>query len=632
VNPIARRGLVPLALLLAAAGAITVVVRADAQEPLAPNLLGSGGFNLAGNEMDMSGEWVPRFHEDNDERGNGPELGDYTGLPMNDAGRARADSWDPGWLSMPEWQCRPHPIDYIWRGPSQMRIWKEIDPQTRDLVAYHQYWLRSTDRPTFMDGRPRPPAGAPHTWGGFSKGEWDGDMLRITTTHMKEGYIRRNGVPRSAKATLVQYWIRHGSVMTGVMMIYDPVYLEEVHIRSSDYVLDPSQHIVPYPCEPKEEDVDRRPGQVPHYLPGTNKQLFEWADKFGIPHEAVRGGAASRYPEYRATVDAMLASKARIGIPDNANAPREAARPLAVPDMPADTGIRVVPVRDNIHVVMGAGGNITASIGGDGIMLVDTGRADASAQVLAALRQISPRPLMYILNTHFDPEHTGGNEALSKAGLAIRNTGGNTLLGREENVAMIIGHENVATQMRRAPDPPPFAAWPKDVYFGPEMTLFRWFNNEGVKLVHPNAAHTDADSFVHFRRADVIAAGDLYVNDRYPVIEVAQGGTINGLIDGVNRMLATAASDFMAEGGTMFVPGHGRISDSADVAYYRDMLTIVRDRVDEMRRRGMTVEQVKAARPTKDYDADFGATTGPWTTDMFVEAIYRTLPPPGGTR
>jgi cyclase len=417
-----------------------------------------------------------------------------------------------------------------------------------------------------------------------------------------------------------------------VMMIYDPVYLEEVHIRSSDYVLDPSQHIVPYPCEPKEEDVDRRPGQVPHYLPGKNTQLFEWADKFGIPHQAVRGGAETRYPEYRAKVDAMLAAKTPLAPPENANAPREAARPFAVTDLPAATGVRALQVRDNIYVVMGAGGNITASIGTDGILIVDTGRAEAAAQVLAALRAVSPRPLMYVLNTHFDPDHTGGNEALSKAGAALRNTGGNTLGNRDDNAAMIISHENVATRMSKSPQPPPFAAWPKDVYFGPEMTLYRWFNNEGVRLVHPAAAHSDSDSFVHFRRADVIAAGDLYVNDRYPVIEVAQGGTINGLIDGVNRILATGATDFMAEGGTMVVPGHGRVTDLADLAYYRDMLTIVRDRVDDMRRRGLSVDQVKAARPTKDYDAEFGATSGAWTTEMFVEAIYRTLPQAGGTR
>src|SRR5262249_45761251 len=156
-----------------------------AQQQLPPELLGSAGFNLAGNPTDISGEWVPRFHEDADERGGGPELGDYTGLALNDAGRARADAGAPNWLSMPERECRPHPVDYIWRGPSQMRIWKEIDPLTRELQQFHQYWIRSTDRPIYMDDRPRPDRDAAYTWGGFSKGEWEGDHLKVVTTHMK---------------------------------------------------------------------------------------------------------------------------------------------------------------------------------------------------------------------------------------------------------------------------------------------------------------------------------------------------------------------------------------------------------------------------------------------------------------
>jgi cyclase len=606
--------------LLAALTGLSVV----AQQPLPPELLGSGGFNLAGNPTDMSGEWVPRFHEDADERGGGPELGDYTGLPINDAGRARADAWTPSWLSMPEWQCRPHPVDYIWRGPSQMRIWKEIDPITRELAMFHQYWLRSTDRPIYMDGRPRPDPDAPHTWGGFSKGEWDGDQLRIVTTHMKEGYLRRNGAPRSPKATLVQHWIRHGGVLTGVMMIYDPVYLDDVHVRSSDYVLDPTQHITPYPCEPKEEEVDRAFGEVPHYLPGANTQLFEWADKFGIPHAAVRGGAATRYPEYRAAVDAMLADKGPVlKTPEYPDSPREAARPMPAPDLASPPGVRVIPVRDNVYVLAGAGGNVTASVGADGVFLVDAGSAASAPQLLAALQQLTRRPIMYIFNTSVDADHVGGTEALSKAGAALRNTGGNALGNRDADDALILSHENVLTRMSKAQPQPPFAAWPKDVFYGSEWTLFRWFNGEGVRFTHGPAAHTDGDSFVHFRRTDVIAAGDLYVNDRYPVIDVEKGGGINGLIAAANRLLQLAASDFMAEGGTIIVPGHGRVSDSADLAYYRDMLTIVRDRVDALKRQGMTLQQVQAARPTRDYDAEFGVTSGPWTTDMFVEAVYR---------
>jgi hypothetical protein len=255
-------------------------------------------------QVDFSGEWAPRFHEDQPERVPGPELGDYLGLPLNPAGRLRADSWNASLLTLPEWQCRPHSADYIWRGPSNLRIWKEVNPVTREVIAWHAEWLRSIDRPIYMDGRPHPPANAPHTWAGFSTGKWEGDMLTTTVTHLKEGYLRRNGVARSEKATLTEHWIRHGDWLTIVTIVTDPVYLTEPFIRTTDYQLDVHQNIPPYLCEAVQE-VERKKGDVPHHLPGKNPFLTEFPARFGLPEAAARGGAETMYPEFRTKMKGM---------------------------------------------------------------------------------------------------------------------------------------------------------------------------------------------------------------------------------------------------------------------------------------------------------------------------------------
>lgn len=250
-------------------------------------------------QMDFSGEWAPRHHEDQPERAPGPELGDYLGIPINAAARMRADTWDASIQTLPEWQCRPHSADYIWRGPSNLKVTKEVDPVSREIVAFHAEWLRSVDRPIYMDGRPHPSENAPHTWGGFSTGRWEGNMLTVTTTHLKEGYLRRNGLPRSDKATITEHWIRNGDFLTGVVIMNDPVYLTEPFIRSSDYEFVATQQLQPYPCLVVQE-IDREKGAVPHWLPGTNPYLTEFATRHGIPVEATWGGSETMYPEYRA--------------------------------------------------------------------------------------------------------------------------------------------------------------------------------------------------------------------------------------------------------------------------------------------------------------------------------------------
>lgn len=244
-------------------------------------------------QMDFAGEWATVQDEDN--TGN-PRIGEWIGIPLSPASKLRSEAWNASYMTLPEWQCRPHGAMYISRGPSQVRIWKEIDPVTRQLTAYHAEWLRSIDNPYWMDGRPQPSDLAVHTWGGFSTAEFHGEMLRIRTTHLKEDYYRRNGVPSSDRATLVQYWLRRGDILTWVTIASDPVYLTDPMIRSSEYHLALNQQIPPYPCDVVEEVV-RPKGEVPHYLPGQNPFVDDFGKKYDLPLEATEGGAATMYPD-----------------------------------------------------------------------------------------------------------------------------------------------------------------------------------------------------------------------------------------------------------------------------------------------------------------------------------------------
>lgn len=250
-------------------------------------------------QIDPSGEWAPRFHEDWLERIPGPEIGDYLGLPINAAARMRGDTWDAAIVEIPENQCRAHGSDYAWRGPSNIRIWKEVDTATQQLIAYHIYTSAYNElRTIYMDGRPHPPDYAAHTWLGFSTGKWEGDTLAIFTDHLKENWIRRNGIPRSDQATSTEHIMRHGNYLTVSVITYDPLYLTEPFIRTTDFVFDPQQQIAPWPCESVDE-VDRPAGVVPAHLPGTNTFLDEFPAKYGIPPQATRGGAETMYPEYK---------------------------------------------------------------------------------------------------------------------------------------------------------------------------------------------------------------------------------------------------------------------------------------------------------------------------------------------
>jgi hypothetical protein len=251
-------------------------------------------------QVDLSGEWTPVRKEDNIAN---TELGDWVGIPMSDAARARSSAWDASIQSLPEWQCRPHGTAYISRGPSQLRISKEVDPISRETTAWHFEWLRSVDRPIYMDGREHPSDLAAHTWAGFSTGQWIGNMLRIRTTHLKEEYVKRNGVFHSDLVEVTSYLIRRGDILTYITIATDPVYLTEPLIRSTEYQLALNQQIPPYPCTVVNE-VDRPKGYVPHYLPGTNPWITDFASEYKIPMDVITAGAASMYPEIRARIAA----------------------------------------------------------------------------------------------------------------------------------------------------------------------------------------------------------------------------------------------------------------------------------------------------------------------------------------
>jgi cyclase len=292
----------------------------------------------------------------------------------------------------------------------------------------------------------------------------------------------------------------------------------------------------------------------------------------------------------------------------------------------AQSDIRVTKVREHFYMLTGAGGNVAALVFNEGITLVDTGRTDSSEKLLAAIRSFSPRPIRYIINTSADPDHTGGNEKIGGAGGQI--TGGNVAgqIADAAEGAEIIAHENVLERMTAPSVKPPIPVrmTPGTTYHVDHLKLSTFYHGDGIELFAAPAAHTDGDTMVYFRRNDVLVTGDVFNMTSYPVIDVARGGSINGEIDALNHILDIAFPEFRLEGGTLIVPGHGRLCDSADVAYYRDMVTIIRDRVQDMLKKSMTVDQVKASKPTRDYDGLYGSNTA-WTPDMFVDAVYKSL-------
>ena len=291
-----------------------------------------------------------------------------------------------------------------------------------------------------------------------------------------------------------------------------------------------------------------------------------------------------------------------------------------------DGNVEVVPVQGNVHLVAGSGANITVLVDPDGVLVVDTSVAAMSEKVLAALKTISDKPIRHIIDTSAEEHHTGGNENLSNAGSNVSaGIGGQG--GREParlEGAPIIAHETVLHRMSGLKGEParmPYGMWPHDTFYTNKKQLY--FAGEVVELLHMPAAHTDGDLIVWFRKSDVIATGDVFSTVTYPVIDRTRGGSIQGILDALNQILDITFPAFNNQGGTLVVPGHGRICNESDVAEYRDMTTIIRDRIQLMVDKKMTLAQVKAAGPTKDYDGVYS--TPAWTGEMFIEAIYADL-------
>ena len=295
---------------------------------------------------------------------------------------------------------------------------------------------------------------------------------------------------------------------------------------------------------------------------------------------------------------------------------------------PAASDVELLKVQGNVYLITGAGGNIAVQIGDQGVLVVDTGLEAMSAKVLAAIRKLSDKPIQYVINTHVHADHTGGNDAVRKAGLTYvgANVTGN--LTDAGVGAQIYAQDNVLKRMS-APSGVqaaiPFGAWPTETFVAGRKQLF--FNGEPVEIIHQAHAHTDGDSLVVFRRSDVVVTGDIFVTTSFPFIDLERGGSIKGEIDALNNIMEIAVPGLQDEGGTYIIPGHGHICDQPDLLEYRDMVTIIRDRVQAAIKKGMTLEQVKAAGLTKDYDGRYGAKTGFGSGEMFVEAIYKGLPP-----
>jgi glyoxylase-like metal-dependent hydrolase (beta-lactamase superfamily II) len=289
-----------------------------------------------------------------------------------------------------------------------------------------------------------------------------------------------------------------------------------------------------------------------------------------------------------------------------------------------DVVVDSLHVQVNVHMLVGAGGNVTLNIGEDGVMVVDTQFGDMAERIIAEIREVAgPRPIRYVVNTHAHGDHTGGNQAISAAGAQIVSgnfagqinfrTGGG-------NPAFILAHENTLRWIQAPPgggEAPPYEAWPTDVFFGRQKDFY--FNGEPIVLLHQPNAHTDGDIFVFHRSSDVISTGDAYVNGGFPTLDVTRGGCIQGYVNGLNNLLDLMVPFDKQEGGTYAIPGHGRLADEADVVEYRDMVTIIRDRIQALVDDGMSEDEVVAARPAHDYESRFG------DPETFVRRAYAGL-------
>jgi cyclase len=301
------------------------------------------------------------------------------------------------------------------------------------------------------------------------------------------------------------------------------------------------------------------------------------------------------------------------------------------PGAASPDGLEVVEVRPNFFMIAGAGGNIGVQVGEDGVVVVDAGAAASASAVVAAIKRITPNPIRYVIDTGPDADHVGGNDVLSKAGNTFYP--GTRPAGPRQDplrsAASIIAAEGVVRHMTAASESAPgrpLGGLPTESFHYARKYLY--LNDEAIEVLHQPAAHTDSDAFAFFRRSDVVVAGDVIDTRHFPVIDIERGGSIEGEIAALNRLAELAVPSVPVvsrEAGTIVIPGHGRLCDHFDVIEYRDMITIIRDRIRDLVNAGRSLEQVKAAGPAQGYAGRYGNDRGDWTTDTFVEAVYRSL-------
>ena len=304
--------------------------------------------------------------------------------------------------------------------------------------------------------------------------------------------------------------------------------------------------------------------------------------------------------------------------------------PLAPPAPPVMVdGLEILPVQGSLHMIVGAGSNVAVQIGDEGVFVVDSGGSGQSQRLLAAVSRLTNRPIRFLVNTNADGDHIAGNDVIVKSQRGTRGPqpGGGGGGAQGQNIGVVtVAHENAFNRMSAGSEGvPPLKgdALPASTFFTPRKDLFS--NGEPVQLISQPAAHTDGDILVFFRKSDVVVTGDVFVTTSYPVIDSARGGSVQGVIDALNAIIELTVPERNQMGGTRVIPGHGRICNEADVVDYRDMVTIIRDRVQEMAKKGMTLQQIKGARPSLEYDGVYGSTTGAWTTEKFLETVYRDV-------
>jgi cyclase len=578
--------------------------------------------------LDLSGYWVPGDHQDAGLMTAAGELVDYGGIPVNEADRLFALAYSASRLTLPQHQCTGYVPPYMFFAPGDYRFAEERDPYTQRVVDIK---MRSNSaqayRTIWMDGRPHPPAYAAHTWEGFATGKVEGNVLSVYTTHLKRGQIRANGVAQSDQATVLEYFVQHGNRITYFSVTTDPVYLAEPLVKTSSLLRstrDPNNWL--QPCDDGEVILDRPNDLVQNYLWGQHPFLREYSEKHKVPLLGALGGPETVYPEFAAKLKDASAADAAAKVELVPSSVPQASR--AVNPDPHDGEIHVLPVQGSVYMLVGDGGNIAVQVGEEGALLVDAGAGKLSDKIVAAVRKLSDKPIQFIVNTSFHPDHTGGNAKLRAAGEDYEFATAlffSRAFADAGKGATIIGQQNVENRMS-APtgqvSPTPSESWPSDTYSKGRRRKIH--NNEAVEIFYEPNAVTDGDSIVQFRRSDVIAAGDIIDTTSFPFIDYKNGGSIIGEIAALNNILDKTVSH-REDGGTMIIPGRGRLCDEWEVTEYRDMMAIIRDRVKAMIAKGATLQQVKTARPTADYDTRFGATSGPWTTDMFVEAVYTSL-------